>query len=216
MKFYQKNWFIILMMLLFPPLGLFLTWKYGRWSGRGKGVITIVLLGYSFFLGIDSIFQGVYQIFLLLFGLTVFVAWRYIYKGGGWKAVLNDTVTTTTNFCTHGNPDSNAGNTYQESISGAPKAKRKPTARGWSRWDAKHNTYEQLMRMRRASNKEFICNHLDAENGVALFLGRYDEAYETTVDSCDCPDFARRHIPCKHMYYLASQMQLISFDNYLK
>ena len=38
--------------------------------------------------------------------------------------------------------------------------------------------------------------------------GQYDrmvqgDLYTTSCKECDCPDFQRRHLPCKHMYYLA-------------
>lgn len=40
MKFYEKNWFVILTLVIFFPLGLFLMWKYVDWSKEIKGIIT--------------------------------------------------------------------------------------------------------------------------------------------------------------------------------
>lgn len=41
MKFYEKDWFVILMLFLFFPVGLFLMWKYKKeWSTPVKGIIT--------------------------------------------------------------------------------------------------------------------------------------------------------------------------------
>ena len=34
--------------------------------------------------------------------------------------------------------------------------------------------------------------------------------YHVTLESCTCPDFRSRHIPCKHMYRLALQLGLLS------
>lgn len=32
LRFYQKNWFIILMLFFCAPIGIFLLWRYGKWS----------------------------------------------------------------------------------------------------------------------------------------------------------------------------------------
>lgn len=42
-KWYQKLPVIIALLILFPPAGLFLMWKYTSWNKVLKGVITIVL-----------------------------------------------------------------------------------------------------------------------------------------------------------------------------
>lgn len=39
-KFYQKNWFIILLLILFWPVGLFLMWKYAEWKKPVKIIIS--------------------------------------------------------------------------------------------------------------------------------------------------------------------------------
>lgn len=44
MKFYQKTWFIILMLIFVWPVGLFLMWKYTAWNKILKGVITVFLV----------------------------------------------------------------------------------------------------------------------------------------------------------------------------
>ncbi|MEG2618929.1 MAG: PASTA domain-containing protein, partial [Bacilli bacterium] len=46
MKFYEKKWFIILMMFLVPPYAIYLLWKKTQWKKSVKIVLTIVL---SFF-----------------------------------------------------------------------------------------------------------------------------------------------------------------------
>lgn len=41
-RWYTKDWFIILVFLLFTPLGLYLMWKYSKWSNIWKIVHSIV------------------------------------------------------------------------------------------------------------------------------------------------------------------------------
>lgn len=36
----EKTWVIILFVLFFPPIGIFLMWKYSSWSDRTKIIIT--------------------------------------------------------------------------------------------------------------------------------------------------------------------------------
>lgn len=43
MKFYQKNWFIILMLIIFFPVGLILMWKYAAWNKIAKWIVTGVI-----------------------------------------------------------------------------------------------------------------------------------------------------------------------------
>lgn len=43
MKFYQRNWFVILMLILFFPVGLFLMWKYANWRNYAKIIITVAI-----------------------------------------------------------------------------------------------------------------------------------------------------------------------------
>lgn len=40
MKWYQRTWAIILLLIIFFPVGLFLMWKYSNWSKIAKGVVT--------------------------------------------------------------------------------------------------------------------------------------------------------------------------------
>lgn len=40
MKFYQQNWFVFLMLVIFFPLGLFLMWKYAAFNKVTKWIIT--------------------------------------------------------------------------------------------------------------------------------------------------------------------------------
>lgn len=42
-KWYQRNGFILLFLILFFPVGLYLMWKYGSWSKAGKIVATVIV-----------------------------------------------------------------------------------------------------------------------------------------------------------------------------
>ena len=42
MKIYEKTWFIILMLLVFFPVGLFLMWRYSEWNKVVKVIITVL------------------------------------------------------------------------------------------------------------------------------------------------------------------------------
>ena len=49
-KWYQKDWGIILLCVLFFPVGLYLVWKKSEWSKRNKIIATvcvILLIGFS-------------------------------------------------------------------------------------------------------------------------------------------------------------------------
>ena len=41
MKIYEKNWFIILMLIVFFPVGLFLMWKNAKWHKTVKIIISV-------------------------------------------------------------------------------------------------------------------------------------------------------------------------------
>ena len=49
MKFYEKDWFVILMLILFFPVGLFLMWKYSKWQKVAKIIVTIVIAAIAIF-----------------------------------------------------------------------------------------------------------------------------------------------------------------------
>ena len=50
-KFYQKTWFMWLMLIFFAPVGIFLLWKYNRYKKVPRIIIT-VLFSYVFIFGI--------------------------------------------------------------------------------------------------------------------------------------------------------------------
>lgn len=50
-KLYTRTWFIILLLIIFFPVGLFLMWKYTKWKKFVKIIITIVI-GIFFIIGL--------------------------------------------------------------------------------------------------------------------------------------------------------------------
>lgn len=40
--FYQKTWFILLMLLIFPPVGIFLLWKFGSFGKPARIALTVI------------------------------------------------------------------------------------------------------------------------------------------------------------------------------
>lgn len=77
---------------------------------------------------------------------------------------------------------------------------------GWTNWNPDiHATPEQLDRIKRAS---------DSYNGIQLrkyspntttgiIRGSSCKIYLTCGNGCSCPDFRKRGLPCKHMYFIA-------------
>lgn len=43
MKWYKSNWFVILSLIFFFPLGLFLMWYFKKWSLMARIIVTIVI-----------------------------------------------------------------------------------------------------------------------------------------------------------------------------
>ena len=43
MRFYEKDWFIVLMLILCFPYGLFLMWKYSKWHKKTKKIISAII-----------------------------------------------------------------------------------------------------------------------------------------------------------------------------
>ena len=70
-----------------------------------------------------------------------------------------------------------------------------------------HNTPEQLKRQERIS--EIKVTKVDKENKMGLAKSR-DESmdYTVTLDNCECMDFRKRELPCKHMYALANELEV--------
>lgn len=68
-----------------------------------------------------------------------------------------------------------------------------------------HEDQEQVKRQKSALDKKLTPISIDKENLSAVFRGS-SEDYITTLSSCQCVDFRRRELPCKHMYRLAMEL----------
>lgn len=79
----------------------------------------------------------------------------------------------------------------------------------FGRWPAAiHADAEQKKRQKSALDKKLSPLELNVTEQKAVFKGSSASSYETTLDSCSCVDFARRALPCKHMYRLAMELKL--------
>ena len=77
----------------------------------------------------------------------------------------------------------------------------------WKRWNFVEGEQAQA-RKERAAYGEFTPFYTDTELKYALFVGSTSGKYRTTLLCCSCPDFQKRKVPCKHMYYLAAKCEI--------
>ena len=68
-----------------------------------------------------------------------------------------------------------------------------------------HNRDKQRARQERARQAVLTPLQLDREKGTGTFHGS-DDTYEISLISCQCMDFKKRFLPCKHMYRLAYEL----------
>ena len=89
----------------------------------------------------------------------------------------------------------------------------KPARDIWSRWDESGNSQKQKDRIERARSGDLTPQWVDVRGKCARFAGSQGgKSYKTTLKKCSCPDFAKRGVPCKHMYYLADSCGLLGGD----
>lgn len=81
-------------------------------------------------------------------------------------------------------------------------------AQKWQTWGDCHSTTDQVRRIQRACEESYNIKSEDTAFGTALFIGGSGK-YRTSLVECSCPDFKKRKLPCKHMYKLAIDMNLI-------
>lgn len=83
----------------------------------------------------------------------------------------------------------------------------------WSNWGFDiHSTESQLRRQERACSSILSPLKLDVENMYGCFRGT-ETNYTTTLLNCECMDFQRRSLPCKHMYRLAYEFDVFMLDD---
>lgn len=88
---------------------------------------------------------------------------------------------------------------------------KKENLRPFYRWPASiHNELEQADRLRLAREEEFQIEYQDKKKGLARIQASSDPAvYWCNFGMCQCPDFKKRHKPCKHIYKIAIEQGLI-------
>ncbi len=75
-----------------------------------------------------------------------------------------------------------------------------------------HYDYKQVQRILSAQAKSMERDvlEIDPEKKVIVVKGSADDPYIATLDECTCPDFMFRRKPCKHMYKLAIELNLLN------
>ena len=75
---------------------------------------------------------------------------------------------------------------------------------GWGSWGTPiHIMPDQITRMKRSadSNNMVLVSH-NHESCEAVVRGERGIEYQITSLGCSCPDFAKRRLPCKYMYFV--------------
>lgn len=74
----------------------------------------------------------------------------------------------------------------------------------WDEWPEElHAQPEQTARIRRALEENIRIMAYDPRYALAKVRSGSGHDYLTGPRCCNCPDFRKRHLPCKHMYKLA-------------
>lgn len=82
-------------------------------------------------------------------------------------------------------------------------------------WNVKvHRGAAQSDRFERATHECIGLKKYNPKTGVATISGSTGNTYTTTLDYCSCEDFQKRSKPCKHIYFLATQMGFTDDDFY--
>lgn len=77
--------------------------------------------------------------------------------------------------------------------------------------DLNHNDPYKLVRQERACKAPLTPLDLDIKKGIAHFRGE-ERDYKTTLSTCECMDFQRHALPCKHMYRLAYELDIFMLN----
>lgn len=89
-------------------------------------------------------------------------------------------------------------------------------ALGWNKWDSSiHGQPEQYKRITRGTDphSSFRIYEYSSASGHAKVTGSTGSMYLVSGNGCSCRDFHDRNLPCKHMYYLASQLTLPGYHD---
>lgn len=90
-----------------------------------------------------------------------------------------------------------------------------PAMADWIKWKDVDG-HSQDMRIKRALDyKELTVVSINAPARRGVFASSSgNDRYYTTLSDCSCPDFQKRHLPCKHMYYLADKCGVLEDITY--
>lgn len=87
---------------------------------------------------------------------------------------------------------------------------------GWNKWDSSiHGQSDQYKRIVRGNDphSSFGIYEYSSASGHAKVTGSTGSMYLVSGNGCSCRDFHKRNLPCKHMYYLASQLTLPGYHD---
>ena len=79
----------------------------------------------------------------------------------------------------------------------------------WRKWADVPMNDAQLRRLERGIECGFTPQKVNLDAKFAIITGSEMNPYKTTLTRCTCPDFKKRNLPCKHMYFLALQTEAI-------
>lgn len=89
--------------------------------------------------------------------------------------------------------------------------KRQKYEKPFLRWPAAvHQEPEQKERLRQAKEEKFLIQYENEAKGLCRIKGDSDsEIYWCNPGMCQCPDYKKTHKPCKHIYKIALERNLI-------
>lgn len=82
------------------------------------------------------------------------------------------------------------------------------TKESWNVWGDCHQLPDQQKRLATARTAACTPVSVDQAATSAIFQGKKGR-YVSTLSHCDCEDFRRRSLPCKHIYRLALELGVI-------
>lgn len=75
---------------------------------------------------------------------------------------------------------------------------------GWNDWESNvHWSSGQYDRLFRALSEKMYFNWYNPDVGIAKVISSSHNCYLVSKSKCSCPDFKDRKLPCKHIYFLA-------------
>ena len=79
-----------------------------------------------------------------------------------------------------------------------------------------HADFNQVKRIVSAQEKKLARSVVSVSKHPARIViqGSGKDPYVATLTECTCPDFGHRHLPCKHIYRLAMELDLLNLPHY--